>query len=294
MILFLAGLSCVLAQDQNLACEFFIQWNGYICSLNDITVTDPAQHVTFSGTHWFNQSDETVAVFRVQYSHTPFVIQQAFTAFTNMRIFQILYSQLESINIPSTFLLEELVIHGNNISRIESGMFEGQSQLNNLNLRDNGIEEIDEDAFTGLESVATLILISNRLQTIAPRTFHPLVNISYIDLEGNMLTSIGDDVFMQSRSLRSLYLLNNAIDAISPRFTSAFTAGLYINLSGNVCVDRNFNVADDDFTRIVMHNSLRTCFTNFLGPEDDLRRVVFEYRGHMRLFDEFGNLVANL
>lgn len=203
---------------------------------------------------------------------------------------------MESISIPDTVQLYEISINGNNISRIDNGTFAGQPGLIHLNLRANGIQELDEDAFTGLSVLESLVLIGNDIQVIAPRTFHPLASVMYLDLERNNLTSIGEDIFSHNTEIRTLYLEFNQIEEISPRFLSSFGNNLsYINLSGNICVDRSFYfTSGDDLSIVVLHSTLRNCYNNFSGRSTDDRDITMHYKGHLRLFDEFGNLVGSV
>lgn len=291
---FLAALSSALSQDLNLDCYFSLSWE-YECSLNHIEVLDPSQNVVFGGEHIGNRTNDEVRIVRISNSETPFIIQQIFTTFPNIIELYIYNSNLQSIDIPHSIHLTEIYIYGNNISRIENGTFEDQTNVLHLNLRDNGIQEVDEGAFVGLEHLTSLNLIGNHIRTFEPRTFHPLRNLTLLDLERNNLTSIGDDWFSQNPLISILYFEYNQIEEISPRLMSSFENLLHIDLSGNACIDRSFYLdSNDDFSVIVLHNALRSCYNNFIGEVSDLRRVILEFEGPLKLFDEFGNLVASL
>ena len=296
MIYLVSALSPALSQNLALECDFFDEYNGYGCLLNNITVLDRARNLTIGGEHIGNFTNADVRIVRITNSNTPFVIEQIFTTFENVRNLQIYDSHLESINLPNATHLREIYFIGNNISRIENATFINHPQLIYLNLRNNQILELDEDAFLGLSLVIALGLNSNHITNIAPRTFHPLVNATYLNLEGNNLSSIGNEVFSQNTHMETLYLENNQISEITPRFTSRFGTELsYINLAGNVCIDRSFSMSgDEEFGRILIHNGLRKCFQNFIGTVPELREITFQFRGPLRLFDEFGNLIASV
>lgn len=257
---------------------------------------DPLANVTFGGDHLEGRSNGDVSNVDILYSNTSFMIPQLFTTFPNLSTLEISLSGLQSINIPDFIQLRRLLIDRNNISRIERAAFVSQRRLTYLNARDNIIREIDEYAFVGLSSLESLVLIDNHIENLAPRTFQPLTNISYLDLEGNRLTSISADLFSQNTQIRSLYLDFNQIEEISPRFSANLGDKLrYIDLEGNNCIDRRFSINDDDdFSRIILHNSLRTCYNNFNGQTSDLKRVTLEFQGPMRLYDEFDNLIVSL
>lgn len=296
LVIFVAALSSVSSQNLTFDCSFFDQWNGYGCTLNNITVADPSQNVTFGGQHIGNRTNADVAIVRVINSNTPFVVQQIFTTFSNINVLHILDSRLQSISLPNSVQFVELSIQGNNITGLQNGTFINQSQLTYLNLRYNNIEEINEDAFVGLVALESLVLIGNRVRSLAPRTFHPLTNVTYLDLQRNFLSRISDELFLQNTQMRNLYLEYNYIEAITPRFIAKFGNNLsYINLSGNICINRSFSLnSDDDFSRILIHNALRTCFNNFNGTTSRVRHITLEFEGPLRLFDEFGNLIINV
>lgn len=296
LLVLVAALSSVFGQDLTLECSFADNWDGYTCVLANIEVLDPDQNVVFTGEHLEDRTDDDVHIVRVTNSNTPFVIPQIFSTFSNVKILNIFTSHLEAINLPESAFLDEIYIQGNNISVIENETFSGQTNLTYLNLRNNTIEEIEEDAFVGLEALESLVLIANNIQTLARRTLHPLTNVRYVDFERNNLTRIDEEIFSRNTLVSTLYLEYNQISEITPRFIQNFSDSLtYINLSGNVCVDRTFSVNREDvFGRIVINNALRNCFNNFVGTVPEVRHITLEFQGPLRLFDEFGNLIANV
>lgn len=296
LLILVAALSSVTCQNSPLECNFTVEWNGYTCVLNGVVVLDPNQNVTISGSHVDNRTNANVDVVRITNSNTPFMIPQIFTIFTNVSILNIFDSHVQSLSLPAISNLREIYMQGNNITRIENATFINQTHLTYLNLRNNSIHEIAEDAFLGLGILDSLVLIANRIENIAPRTFQPLTTVRYLDLERNNLTRISEEIFSSNTRIAYLYLEYNQISEISPFFIQNFSEVLsYINLSGNRCVNRSFSVErDDEFFKILLHNSLRTCFTNYVGDVPDVRRITLEFRGSLKLFDEFGNLIANV
>lgn len=293
---FVAALSSVLSQEEDLTLECFFgdTWQ-YECFLTQIEVLDPTQNVVFVGEHTENRTDDDVRIVRISASTTPFIIQQLFTTFPNIDELYIANSHLESIEIPDTVHLSDIEIYGNNITRLENGTFDGQASLINLVLRDNNILEIDEDAFAGLGALVHLNLLANHVEELAPRTFQSLTNLTSLDMERNRLRSISDELFSNNPLLTVLDFEANLIEEISPRLLSNFNSLLHFDLTGNICVGRNFYLdSEDDFSFISLHNALRTCYNNFIGEVPVFKRVILEFLGPLRLFDEFGNIVASL
>jgi Leucine-rich repeat (LRR) protein len=152
------------------------------------------------------------------------------------------------------------------------------------------IEEIEEDVFVELESLTSLVLLRNNIFELTTRTFtfNPLVNVVRIDLERNLLTR-NDDIFCANRNLTSLYLEYNQINEIPPHFTSFIKSSLAtLNLRGNQCVDRSF-LFSSEIDLVLLHNSLRSCFNNFVGKVSKTRRIALEFQGPLVIYDEFEN-----
>lgn len=266
-----------------------------MCTLNGIEVLDPEANVIIGGTHVEGYSDELVDVVDVVNSNTPFIIQQIFTTFPRMNELDIVNSQLETINIPSTGsgIFAWLFIFNNNVSRIDADSF-GENDYFFVFLVQNQIQEIHEDAFTHFGGVFSLALVNNLITEVRPRTLQPLRSAAVIDFERNRLQRIGEDMFSGNTNLQVAYLEYNQISAISPRFTSAIRNHLrFVNIFGNQCASRSFNL-NDDFDWAILNNVLRTCYNNFLGVVGTEREVTMRFTGSLVLFDEWGNLIASV
>lgn len=294
-LLFVAAISSCSSQIA-LNCLYHVGGStAYYCELNNIEVLDPEESVVFEGDHVDGRTDANVTTVIIRNSNTPFIIPQIFTSFENIDTLEVEDSQLESLaGIPETILFHRLQFDGNNITRLEAGFLQNQTELTYFSAIDSNILEIDEEAFVGLSSLQDLILIGNNIQEIAPLTFHPLINLRYLDLEANSLTSIGEDLFSQSPLLFSIYMEWNQINEIAPRFSANFPENLdFINLSGNECVNRSFQIGPEE-TLIILHNVLRPCFNNFNGRTTDERDLKAEFTGSLRIFDEFDNLIGSV
>jgi len=288
------AVSCSSAQDVTLNCTFIDNFR-YTCALSGVEVLDPSANITIAGEHLANRTDADVEEIRITNSNTPFMIQQLFDAFPNVLELDIMASNLQSINIPDFVQLRWLYLWSNNLSRIENGTFSNQRQLSTISLTNSGITDLDEDAFVGLESLTSMGFINNQIREILPRTLFPFVNVTYLDFEGNNLTRINEGIFSRNERLSSLYLERNQISEIHPGFSAALPSSVnFINLSENQCINASFN-PNNELSRMLLNGSLRPCFNNFVGtPADAPRNITLEFVGPVRLFDEFGNMVANI
>lgn len=290
----MAIVSCT-AQDFNLECNFQLSGQfGYICNLNGIEVIERGLNVVFGGAHIEDRTNDNVTAVIITNSNTPFVIPEIFTTFVNLDTLEIEDSRLETVSIPDTVSLRRLQVDGNNLTRLVAGFLQSQTNLEYFSAISSNIIEIDEDAFLGLSGLHDLVLPVNHIEQIAPNTFHPLISLQYLDLETNSIASIGENLFSQSPDLHSIYLDHNNINEIAPSLTANFGEGLdFINLVGNECVSRSFHVGTEE-DLIMMHNMLRACFSNFSGTNPEEKNFGSEFRGPMRIYDSFGNLIGSV
>lgn len=260
----------------------------YMCSLQRITVLDPSVNVTFNGTHDDNRTDADVDLVQIYSSNTPFIINQLFTTFPNLRFLNIYDSNLATIVIPPEAQILQLSIVGNNISTLTSSSFRNQTQLRYFYITHSGVTDIDEDAFGDMHAVEYFSLWNNSIQKLLPRTLAPLINALRINFRNNLLSIIDEDIFLQNTNLEELYLGFNQIDQIHPRsFVNLRNSLSMIDLTGNQCVSQSFSLeSDQDWT--TMNNSLEVCFRN--TPVK--RNITLEFSGPMTIYDELGNILA--
>lgn len=282
-------------QDINLQCNFWVNGRGeYGCTLIDIEVIDPSANVIITGSHIGERTNDDVNFIRLYNSNTPFIINEFFSTFPNLFELEIENSRLETLRIPGNAKLERLILFRNNISRIDGESLRNQTNLQYLRANNNGIQEIDEDAFLDLSSLWFMMMVNNYIREIAPKTLHPLTNAIYFDFEGNELSTLGDHIFANNLLLTTLYLERNFIRTISPSFTSDLRRSemAYITLRQNSCISRDFSV-HDEFDWMVLNIALQSCFTNF-DDSNENRRLTIGFVGNLTLFDQFGNVIARL
>jgi len=273
-----------------LNCEYSYTANEYGCTLNDIMVTHRSRNLVIVGQHLEGHSDDDVEVITITNSNTPFIIPQFFDVFPNLNEMIIIQSNLQSLEFPENAELVWLALSGNNISRIEDGTFEHLNQLLYLDMQQNGIEEIGENAFAGLEHLATLALLMNHISVLHPRVLHPLTSLSVFDIFGNELSSIGAETFEMNANLDQIFLDFNRINGISREFLANTDRLNILNLMGNSCVNHVFFLHDDE-SWDEMNAALETCFRNFEGPEE--RQVIMSFQGPISFYDQQGNRLAS-
>ncbi len=102
--------------------------------------------------------------------------------------------------------LEELNLHGNDISSLAAGVFSHLSQCKKLIMNRNRITSITAGSFTGLEALEELDTSQNNITSLASGIFDPLHFIRKIYLWGNRLTTLSPDLFINLPRPLVLYL----------------------------------------------------------------------------------------
>ncbi|XP_053204523.1 G-protein coupled receptor GRL101-like [Panonychus citri] len=120
------------------------------------------------------------------------------------------------------------------IQRIESGTFQNLGILKVLILSDNQLTELtNENIFTGLISLGTIIFNGNRIKSIAPFAFKGLSAINALDLGRQQLTTIKRNTFNGMRSLVTLDLSNNQLNYIEEGAFVGLVRLTSLDLTGN-------------------------------------------------------------
>ncbi|XP_037040586.1 chondroadherin-like protein [Bradysia coprophila] len=258
----IVALGSTSGQNIILNCLFDDYGTGdvYMCSLGHITVLDPSMNVTFNGTHTGNRTDADVDLVEIWSSNTPFIINQLFITFPNLQYLNIYDSNLATVVIPPVAQLVQLVIQGNNVSKIESNSFPNQTQLRYFYITNSGVTDIDQDAFVGLHGVEDFAFWNNNIQKLAPRTLAPLTNAKRMTFRMNRISIIDEDTFLHNKNLELLELTDNQIHQIHPRaFASLRNSLSSLYLNGNQCVSQIFRLENDqDWS--AMNIALARCF----------------------------------
>ncbi|XP_049853647.1 leucine-rich repeat-containing G-protein coupled receptor 5-like [Schistocerca gregaria] len=137
---------------------------------------------------------------------------------------------------PVFYEVYALLLSHNNITQLGPHGFAADMQvsdLRELDLRDNAIHTIDEDALKGLHSLTSIALDRNKIQTVPPQLFDDCPEIEYVSLSENPLIlpasgpffsaptlsvidiskcglrSLPDDTFSEMPMLHIVYLADN-------------------------------------------------------------------------------------
>ena len=97
------------------------------------------------------------------------------------------------------------------LARLNSGDFDGLSNLRTLILQDNALASLPADIFSSLSNLEVLDLNDNDLTELPPGVFKGLSNLRGLDLGNNELTEFPPGVFKGLSNLYSLGLVGNEL-----------------------------------------------------------------------------------
>ena len=110
--------------------------------------------------------------------------------------------------------ITRLVLRTENISTLKSGDFAGLSTLSELDLWENSLTNLPEDAFSGLAALERLNLGTNQLSALPSGIFFGLSALKELYLDKNQLTTLPPDVFSGLTALQKINLWANKLDSL--------------------------------------------------------------------------------
>lgn len=106
--------------------------------------------------------------------------------------------------VPRT--VTKLLFGYNELYKISPRQFEKYNELLYLNLKNNHISYLSDEAFTGLPVLNKLILRNNHLSVLNTTAFDRLSKLQILDLMGNEIKEIQDNIFSVLSNLRQVSL----------------------------------------------------------------------------------------
>ncbi|XP_035474786.2 toll-like receptor 13 isoform X1 [Scophthalmus maximus] len=118
------------------------------------------------------------------------------------------------INISCTIpTMSRLQVRRNKLSYVSSDLFKLCFDVTEMDLAENKIKNIPDNAFRSLQSLRILSLSRNRLSSV-PAATRKLPSLTELDLSFNNITKLGCDDFANQTKLRRLNLYGNSISAL--------------------------------------------------------------------------------
>ncbi|XP_060920746.1 toll-like receptor 13 [Labrus mixtus] len=132
-----------------------------------------------------------------------------------LRMNQMKHDLTELISISCTIpTITTLQLRQNKLSTIHSDLFSPCIHVTELDLSDNSIQKIQDEAFVSLKGLRDLSLGRNKLPSV-PAATRNLKILSKLDLSTNKISSLGCNDFANLTKLRQLNLYQNPIPTLN-------------------------------------------------------------------------------
>ncbi|XP_037550292.1 toll-like receptor 13 [Nematolebias whitei] len=143
-------------------------------------------------------------------------VNSSLTYLSLNRMKRMKYTISTLINISCTIpTMSYLQVRQNRLRNIYSSMFKLCVYVTKLDLADNSLEIIPDNAFTPMRSLKILTLSKNRFISV-PSAIRNLPNLSKLDLNTNKITAVKCQDFSKMTKLIELNLYNNSIQDLKP------------------------------------------------------------------------------
>ncbi|KAI8480481.1 Slit 2 protein, partial [Branchiostoma belcheri] len=128
----------------------------------------------------------------------------------------------------------ELLLGENEIVKVHaSGIFKKLPNLRKIDLRNNKIVEIEDDAFVGADGVTELLLTDNKLAAVNGSMFNGLTGLKSLMLRSNQISCVNNKTFAGLASVRLLSLYDNRISTVQPGAFDSLRSLATLNLLSN-------------------------------------------------------------
>ena len=191
---------------------------GYTCTMRFLAYSRDRDSLNVTGSHMAGKTNEDVNRVYITQAGVLYIPSPMFDIFINLQIVEIENVGLQFFNeysFTNAAKLKKFTSFRNKVKRIGAQGFVGAGKnLEELYLSTNTIEEIDVDAFIGLEKLKELSILDNLFDSIVPGTFRELKRLEILNLGYNKLTELSNDLFSGLENLKELYLFWNKFTAL--------------------------------------------------------------------------------
>lgn len=115
--------------------------------------------------------------------------------------------------------LEDLKVSQGGLKGVQGNAFKYVRGLKRIDLSENRISKIDDDAFKDLEHSLIALKMAHALSpdyhTVSPNIFKPLGSLQFLDMSNNRLKAISETSFHFMKAIRALEFRDNQIDQIA-------------------------------------------------------------------------------
>lgn len=284
-----------------LTCRFEMQYtvmfNEYSCILQEINI-NATEKIIIKGDHLHGKSNMDVKVLIIVYSNTSTISRQMLEVFPNILSYIATSAGIQEIKpfiFNGTSDMKEVQLTHNNLGDIRSNAFYGIKDVEIISLNSNNITSIDENVFEGLLKLKLLFLKFNSIKTLGPNTFNLLNELLLLHLSFNGLSTIHGRWVENKPYLELLNLQGNNATAVDPVLIDNLTNLQILAMPDNICVNRIFFIKQEQLSLNYVRQELKQCFENFLQEKPkNMTKIILEIEGHLTLFNENGTVILQI
>lgn len=129
--------------------------------------------------------------------------------------------------------LQGVQLRDNGLITLPEDIFWGSVLLSDINLKGNSLVSLPKDIFAGLNNLVTLKLCCNKLTSLPDHIFLDTIKLVKLDLSKNHLTSISRHLFSSLKSLEELNMEKNRLQVIEDRSFNSLSSLLVAKFSDN-------------------------------------------------------------
>lgn len=173
--------------------------------------------------------------FNVSHSGIQVITRRAFSGFVDTQYIYLQDNKLRNISQEAFYGLRqvyELHLERNMMHSLTPGFLK-EFQAISVNLSENFVEEIPDNAFEGSLGIMTLDLSHNKIRLLNSESFGYLDNLEQLDLSFNYVCHVPFGAFKHLDTLKELNLAHNKLRTLTVSTFSGLTNLDKLNISGN-------------------------------------------------------------
>lgn len=212
VFIFAISFSAIYGQ---LSCSFSNTFHGYTCSLLIVNPDGLNNFDTVIGMHVPPLTDDDVQAVLIRpgsnSTNIPSILCQQYRNLRHIAISSIGIQRIDDFSFENCPSLTFLDLFNNQITTVHENAFLRNTQLQTLYLYNNPITTLPENLFQSQSGLVTLWLMQNRIADLPPNIFRPLQNLNELDIRTNQIRNLRPEWFANLPRLTNLVLTNNFI-----------------------------------------------------------------------------------
>ncbi|KAH8404464.1 hypothetical protein KR222_003578, partial [Zaprionus bogoriensis] len=165
--------------------------------------------------------------------------------------------------------LQDLNLNGNQLKTVPLAL-RNMRLLRTVDLGENMITVLEENAFKGLGNLYGLRLIGNYLENITMHTFRDLPSLQILNLARNRVAVVEPGAFEMTSSIQAIRLDGNELSDINGLFSN-MPSLLWLNISDNRLESFDYGHVPSTLQWLDLHKNRLNLLSNRFGLDAELR-----------------------